>query len=68
MMAAIKGYSFKSPRGTVTVDPNTRELIQTDYVTQVQKVNGQLTNVVLKGFPDVKDPWHELHSAGKPAK
>ena len=26
MMAAIKGYSFKSPRGTVTVDPNTREL------------------------------------------
>jgi branched-chain amino acid transport system substrate-binding protein len=61
MMAAIKGYSFKSPRGEVTVDPNTRELTQSDYVTKVEKVNGQLANVVLKGFPAVKDPWHELH-------
>jgi len=68
MMAAIKGYTFKSPRGTVTVDPNTREMIQSDYVTKVEKVNGQLANVVLKGFPDVKDPWHELHPAGSAAK
>jgi hypothetical protein len=37
-------------------------------VTKVEKVNGQLANVVLKAFPDVKDPWHELHSAGKAAK
>jgi branched-chain amino acid transport system substrate-binding protein len=57
----VKGYSFKSPRGEVTVDPNTRELTQSDYVTKVEKVNGQLANVVLKGFPAVKDPWHELH-------
>jgi branched-chain amino acid transport system substrate-binding protein len=68
MMAAIKGYSFKSPRGTVTVDPSTRELTQSDYVTRVDKVNGQLANVVLKAFPDVKDPWHELHPAGQAAK
>ena len=29
---------------------------------------GSSANVVLKGFPDVKDPWHELHGGAKAAK
>jgi branched-chain amino acid transport system substrate-binding protein len=61
MMAAIKGYAWNSPRGPVKVDPNTRELIQDDYVTRVEKVNGQLQNTVLKAYPNINDPWHELH-------
>lgn len=68
MMAAIKGYSWNSPRGPVKVDPDTRELIQSDYITRVEKVNGQLSNVVLKTYPNINDPWHELHigaNAGK---
>lgn len=68
MMAAIKGYAWNSPRGPVKVDPDTRELIQNDYVTKVEKVNGQLTNVVLKTYPDINDPWHVLKigaNAGK---
>lgn len=68
MMAAIKGYAWNSPRGPVKVDPDTRELIQNDYVTKVEKVNGQLANVVLKTYPDINDPWHVLKigaNAGK---
>jgi branched-chain amino acid transport system substrate-binding protein len=69
MMAAIKGYSWNSPRGAVTVDPETRELTQADYIMRAEKVNGQLTDTVLKSIPAVKDPWHELQkSGGLPAK
>ena len=32
-----------------------------DYVTRVEKVNGQLQNIVLKAYPNMNDPWHELH-------
>jgi len=68
MMAAIKGYSWNSPRGPVTVDADTRELTQNVYVTRVEKVNGQLANVVLKTYPALKDPWHTLHIGAKAAK
>ncbi len=63
MMSAVKGFSWKSPRGPVEVDPQTRELIQNVYIRRVEKVDGQLTNVVLKTYPAVNDPWHQLHIA-----
>jgi branched-chain amino acid transport system substrate-binding protein len=68
MIAAAKGYSWKSPRGPVEVDPETRELDQNVYIRRVEKVNGQLVNVVLKTYPAVKDPWHDLHVAGQQKK
>lgn len=62
MMAAAKGYSWKSPRGPVMVDPETRELIQNIYIRRVEKVaGGKLGNVAFHTFEAVKDPWHELH-------
>ena len=66
MMAAAKGYSWKSPRGPVEVDPQTRELIQNVYIRRVEKINGKPTNVVIKTYPAVNDPWHTLHVAGAP--
>lgn len=63
MIAAVKGYSWKSPRGPVEIDPQSRELIQDVYIRRVDKVDGQPTNVVLKTYPAVNDPWHELHIA-----
>lgn len=63
MMAAIKGYHWLSPRGPVTVDPQTRELIQNIYIRRVERVHGMLINQVIDTYHDVKDPWHEYHAA-----
>ncbi len=62
MMEAAKGYSWKSPRGPVTVDPATRELTQNIYIRRVEKVaGGKLGNVAIRTFEAVKEPWHDLH-------
>jgi len=61
MMAAAKGYSFESPRGPVTIDPKTREAIQNFYVTKVEMVDGVMANRPIATYPNVKDPWHEMH-------
>jgi branched-chain amino acid transport system substrate-binding protein len=59
-MASLKGYKWESPRGPVSIDPKTREIIQNVYIRKVQKVDGgMLGNVPFKTYPDVKDPWHE---------
>lgn len=45
LLAAMKGQSFESPRGPVTLDPNTRDFVQNIYVRKVERVDGQLYNV-----------------------
>jgi branched-chain amino acid transport system substrate-binding protein len=62
MMAAAKGYAWKSPRGPVSVDPATRELVQNIYIRRVEKLpDGKLANIAFRTFEAQKDPWHELH-------
>jgi len=57
LIAAMKGASWMSPRGKVTIDPETRDIIQTIYFRKVEKVDGQLYNVEFGSIPDVKDPY-----------
>ncbi len=57
LIAAMKGESWMSPRGKVTIDPDTRDIVQTVYVRRVEKVDGQLYNVEFASIPDVKDPY-----------
>jgi branched-chain amino acid transport system substrate-binding protein len=56
--AAVKslpGYTFKSPRGTVTIDPVTRELVQNFYLREVIKgSDGVKRNQVAKVWEQVK--------------
>jgi branched-chain amino acid transport system substrate-binding protein len=52
----LKGLSIASPRGTIRIDPETRDVIQTVYVRRVQRVDGQLRNVEFDQFDNVKDP------------
>ena len=61
LLAAMKGMSWMSPRGPVTVDPQTRELIQNMYVRKVEKKNGELYNVEFETIPNVKDPSKAQH-------
>jgi branched-chain amino acid transport system substrate-binding protein len=55
-MASLRGYSWKSPRGPVAIDPSTREPIENFYVRRVEKKDGKLQNVVIKTFEGVKPP------------
>jgi branched-chain amino acid transport system substrate-binding protein len=61
-MEIFKGWkSANSPRGPIAIDPETRDIIQPEYLREVRKVGGQLANVELETFSQaVKDPWKEL--------
>jgi branched-chain amino acid transport system substrate-binding protein len=52
---ALPGYTFKSPRGNVTIDPTTRELVQNFYLREVVKgSDGVKRNQVIKVWEQVK--------------
>lgn len=52
---ALSGYTYKSPRGSVTIDPATREPIQNFYVREVVKgEDGVKRNKVIKTWSQVK--------------
>jgi branched-chain amino acid transport system substrate-binding protein len=56
LIAAMKGLSWMSVRGPVTIDPETRDIIQNIYVRKVEKVNGELFNQEFAVIEQVKDP------------
>src|SRR6476619_6285729 len=50
-----------SPRGPIAIDPETRDIVQNEYLREVKKVNGQLANVEIETVASaLKDPWKEL--------
>lgn len=55
-MAVLKGMKIDSPRGTIEIDPTTRDIIQTVYIRRVEKVDGKLVNVEFDKVANVKDP------------
>ena len=56
LIDAMKGMSWTSPRGPVSIDPQTRDIVQNIYVRKVEKVGGELFNVEFATIPNVKDP------------
>jgi branched-chain amino acid transport system substrate-binding protein len=56
LLEAMKGQSWTSPRGPVSIDPQTRDIVQNIYVRKVERVNGELYNVEFATIPNVKDP------------
>jgi branched-chain amino acid transport system substrate-binding protein len=56
LVNAMKGMAWESPRGPISIDPETRDIIQNIYVSKVEKVNGELYNVEFATFKAVKDP------------
>src|SRR5262252_7378865 len=55
LIAAAKGMRWESPRGPMTIDPETRDVIQTVYIRRVEKVGGQIVNVEFDKVENVKD-------------
>ena len=56
LINAAKGASWESPRGPISIDPETRDVVQTVYIRKVEKVGGKLVNVEIASIPNVKDP------------
>ena len=56
LIDAMKGMAWESPRGPISIDPQTRDIVQNIYIRKVEKKNGQLYNVEFATFPTVKDP------------
>jgi len=56
MMAAMKGMKWESPRGPMSIDPETRDVVHNIYMRKVEKVGGELYNVEFATFEAVKDP------------
>jgi branched-chain amino acid transport system substrate-binding protein len=56
MLAAMRGMNWESPRGPMSIDPETRDVVQNEYIRKVEKVNGQLYNVEFATVEAVKDP------------
>ena len=56
LLAAMKGMAWESPRGPISIDPDTRDIVQNIYIRKVEKVGGELYNVEFATIPNVKDP------------
>ena len=56
LIAAAKGMAWESPRGPMSIDPATRDVVQTVYMRRVEKVGGQVVNVEFDKIENVKDP------------
>jgi branched-chain amino acid transport system substrate-binding protein len=56
LLAAMKGMAWESPRGPISIDPDTRDIVQNIYVRKVAKVDGELYNVEFATIANVKDP------------
>lgn len=50
-----------SPRGPIAIDPETRDIVQNEYIREVRRVGGKLVNVEIETIPQVKDQWKELN-------
>lgn len=61
LLAAMKGLSYESPRGPVTIDPETRDIIQNIYLREVKRdpADGELYNIEFDVAEAVKDPYKE---------
>jgi branched-chain amino acid transport system substrate-binding protein len=56
LVAAMKGMRWESPRGPISIDLETRDIVQNEYIRRVEKVNGELYNVEFATIEAVKDP------------
>ncbi len=57
---ALKGWKYASPRGSIMIDPETRDIVQDSNVHRVVKKDGRLAIEVIDTIPQVKDPCKAL--------
>ncbi len=66
LIKAMKGMAWESPRGPISIDPETRDIVQTVYLRRVEKFGNALGNVEFEKIDNVKDPVKAaMKAAGK---
>ena len=48
--------AWETPRGPISIDPQTRDIVSNIYVRKVEKMEGHLYNTEFATFEAVKDP------------
>lgn len=56
LVEAMKGEAWLSPRGPISIDPRTRDIVQNVYLRRVERRDGELWNVEFETVPNVRDP------------
>jgi branched-chain amino acid transport system substrate-binding protein len=56
LVEAMKGMAWESPRGPMSIDPRTRDVVQDIYIRRVEKVDGALYSVEFETFKAINDP------------
>ncbi len=64
-MDLLKHYKNPdSPRGPIAIDPETRDIVQNEYLREVREVDGHYVNVEIETIATaLKDPWKEMNHA-----
>jgi branched-chain amino acid transport system substrate-binding protein len=63
-MEQIKAFkNDDSPRGPVMIDPETRDIVQNQYLRRYEKVDGFYRSREFETIPMVKDPWVRFNPA-----
>jgi branched-chain amino acid transport system substrate-binding protein len=55
LLAAAKGLSWTSPRGPITIDANTRDIVQDIYIRRAERRDGQIWNIEFDRIAAVRD-------------
>jgi branched-chain amino acid transport system substrate-binding protein len=56
LVDAAKGLSWESPRGPMSIDAETRDVVHNVYIRKVEKVGDRIVNVAFDKYEKVKDP------------
>jgi branched-chain amino acid transport system substrate-binding protein len=59
-LEAAKTFKYNSPRGPISIDPETRDIIMNAYLSEVIKKDGRLFQKVIGTTRNVKDPCKAL--------
>jgi branched-chain amino acid transport system substrate-binding protein len=61
LVDAAKGMHWMSPRGPISINPTTRDIVQSIYIRRVEKTANGLRNVVVDTIPSVEDPGNPAY-------
>ena len=57
---ALRGWKYNSPRGPISIDPRTRDIVMNEYISELIKKDGRLVQKNIGVLPAVKDMCKEL--------
>ena len=57
---ALRGWKYNSPRGPISIDPRTRDIVMNEYLSEIVKKGGRLYQKNIGVITAVKDMCKEL--------